>query len=150
MSEVEGGLPRAGEIVPGGADRIGVRPVQPLPDATEELVELAIEGVLDQVPEIPETAPDGTATLQPWADTAAPPGRNKRPLSQFLEELRERVAAAPDARARVPGDRHPAMAYFDRFGPPRRAPGEGAGRRRSPRRRRRPHRGRSAPPGGTG
>lgn len=140
MSELEGGLPRAGEIEPGSADRIGARPPQPFPEAPERFVELAIGSVLDQVPE-PSAEGEGlerVPKVQPWADTTAPPGRNKRPLEDLLAELRARVAAAPDARAARPSSKHPARAFFDRFGPPRREAAEGAGAPRRPRRRRRP------------
>ncbi len=87
-------------------------------DAADRLVARAIESVLDQVPgSIDSAGPEaGTAKLQPWAETAAPLGRNKRPLDELLVELGERVAADPDARATLPRTRHPALAFFDRFG----------------------------------
>ncbi|MBJ7593510.1 MAG: hypothetical protein JF886_01395, partial [Candidatus Dormibacteraeota bacterium] len=61
---------------------------------TDGLVARAIESVLDQVPgSIDTSIPEGGATkLQPWAETAAPVSRNKRPLEELLVELEERVA----------------------------------------------------------
>jgi hypothetical protein len=120
VSELEDGLPRAGEIAPGGADAIGQRPMQPMPDAPETLVELAIESVLDQVPELADEQPETGSKYQPWADTAAPPSKNKRPLEELLESYRARVAQAPDARAGRPQGKSRVAAFFDRFGPPRR------------------------------
>jgi hypothetical protein len=112
---------------------------------TDGLVARAIESVLDQVPgSIDTTVPEGgAAKLQPWAETAAPVGRNKRPLEELLNELEERVAADPAARATLPRTRHPALAFFDRFGrggQPRPEPGggvagDGGGSRRRRRRR---------------
>lgn len=112
-------------------------------DDQDRLIARAIESVLDQVPgSIDTSVPEGgAAKLQPWAETAAPTGRNKRPLEELLVELEERVAADPQARATLPRTRHPALAFFDRFGrvaedrPDRGgAPGEGSGRRRRRRR----------------
>ena len=116
-------------------------------ESADRLVARAIESVLDQVPGIIDTSvPEGgTAKLQPWAETAAPVSRNKRPLEELLAELEERVAAQPDAKATLPRSRHPAQAFFDRFGRTGRgqpnagegaaAPaGEGSGRRRRRRR----------------
>lgn len=90
-------------------------------DPADALVARAIESVLEAVPTVPadEIATDLTK-YQPWADTAAPSGKNKRPLEALLDELRERVEAEPDAVAAHPGGRRPAVAYFDRFGSPRR------------------------------
>jgi hypothetical protein len=87
-------------------------------DAADRMVARAIESVLDQVPgSIDSAVPEGgSAKLQPWAETAAPVGRNKRPLEELLVELGDRVAADPDARATLPHTRHPALAFFDRFG----------------------------------
>jgi hypothetical protein len=114
-------------------------------DAADRLVARAIESVLEQVPgSIDSAVPEaGSAKLQPWAETAAPLGRNKRPLEELLVELGERVAAAPDARATLPHTRHPAVAFFDRFGRGGRgqpgadtgAPAEQGGGRRRRRRR---------------
>jgi hypothetical protein len=109
---------------------------------TDGLVARAIESVLDQVPGSVDTSvPEGgAAKLQPWAETAAPVGRNKRPLEELLVELEERVAASPDAQATLPRTRHPALAFFDRFGrssegrPERGVAGDGTGRRRRRRR----------------
>jgi hypothetical protein len=146
VTEFEGGLPRAGEIAPGAADQIGARPTHPLPEATESLVELAIESVLEQVPEVAEDPEqEGRAKYQPWADTAAPPAKNKRPLEELLDSYRARVAASPGAHAGHPAGKPPAVAFFDRFGQPRQPaqPGEkGESRRRSRGRRRHPGRGR--------
>ncbi|MDQ6856293.1 MAG: hypothetical protein M3Z57_04395, partial [Candidatus Dormibacteraeota bacterium] len=112
-------------------------------DDQDRLIARAIESVLDQVPSsidtsVPET---GTAKLQPWAETAAPVGRNKRPLEELLVELEERVAADPQARATLPRTRHPALAFFDRFGRVAEGradrgavPGDGPARRRRRRR----------------
>jgi hypothetical protein len=111
-------------------------------DAADRLVARAIESVLDQVPgSVDTTVPEpGSAKLQPWAETAAPVGRNKRPLDELLAELEQRVAADPGARATLPRTRHPALAFFDRFGrqagqPATGSPaGDGASRRRRRRR----------------
>jgi hypothetical protein len=108
-------------------------------DDPDRLVARAIESVLDQVPGTVDTSvPDsGTAKLQPWAETAAPVGRNKRPLEELLVELEAQVAADPQARATLPRARHPALAFFDRFGRTPAQPstaGEGASRRRRRRR----------------
>jgi hypothetical protein len=127
-------------------------------DAADRLVARAIESVLDQVPGAVDTSvPDGTsAKLQPWAETAAPAGRNKRPLEELLVELAERVAADPNARAAVPRTRHPALAFFDRFGrggaarstPDGVAEGGGRGTGRRRRRRRGGGAGRDVPASG--
>ncbi len=87
-------------------------------DAADRLVARAIESVLAQVPGIPDTSGPEAASikLQPWAETAAPVGRNKRPLEELLIELGERVAGTPGARASLPPARHPGLAFFDRFG----------------------------------
>jgi translation initiation factor IF-2 len=114
-------------------------------DAADRLVARAIESVLEQVPgSIDSTVPEaGAAKLQPWAETAAPVGRNKRPLEELLDELEQRVTADPDARATLPRTRHPAIAFFDRFGRGGRGqpapdggptPAEGGGKRRRRRR----------------
>jgi hypothetical protein len=96
----------------------------PLPDA-EEFIERAIEKVLEQVPEVVDEEPEGSAKLQPWAETAAPPSKNKRPLSELLEQYAARVAAAPDAVAGRPRGQHPIAAFFARFTP--QGGGRGAG-----------------------
>jgi len=111
----------------------------PLPDA-EDFIERAIESVLDQVPDVTDEEPEGSAKLQPWAETAAPPSKDKRPLSELLEQYAARVAAAPDAVAGRPRGQHPVAAFFARFTPQRggaRADaGEGAARSRRRRGRR--------------
>lgn len=105
-------------------------------DPADALVARAIESVLEAVPTVPDDeATTDLTKYQPWADTAAPTGKNKRPLEALLDELRERVEAEPDAVAAHPGGRRPAVAYFDRFGSPRRegdgsTPGGGKRRRR--------------------
>lgn len=124
-------------------------------DAADRLVARAIESVLDQVPGIPDTCgPEAESIkLQPWAETAAPVGRNKRPLEELLIELGERVAGTPGARASLPPARHPGLAFFDRFGRGRagqsftEAGGDAADGRR--RRRRRGGAARGAAPVGT-
>jgi len=95
----------------------------------EELIERAIDSVLEQVPlpEGPDEDPEGAAKLQPWAETAAPPSKNKRPLAELLEQFAERVRADPDAVAGRPRGQHPAVAFFARFAPVGGGRGEGAG-----------------------
>lgn len=88
----------------------------PLPDA-EEFVERAIESVLEQVPDVADEEPEGSAKLQPWAETAAPPSKNKRPLAELLEQYAERVRAQPEAVAGRPRGQHPVAAFFARFTP---------------------------------
>lgn len=110
----------------------------PLPDA-EDFIERAIESVLEQVPEVADDAPEGSAKLQPWAETAAPPSKNKRPLSELLEQYAARVAADPEAVAGRPRGQHPVAAFFARFTPQgggRSAEGAGGGRGRRRRGRR--------------
>src|SRR5437773_2308063 len=87
-----------------------------LPDDPDRLIARALESVLEAVPEPPGgdlTAVDAGPKAQPWAETAAPPGRNKRPLEEVVAELSARVAAAPDARAAHPAETHPGAAYLD-------------------------------------
>ena len=61
-------------------------------DATTDadaLIARAIESVLDAVPQLPGGAvsePETSPKVQPWAETAAPAGRNKRPLEALLLE----------------------------------------------------------------
>lgn len=105
----------------------------------EDLIERAIDSVLEQVPvpEGPDEEPEGAAKLQPWAETAAPPSKNKRPLAELLEQFAERVRANPDALAGRPRGQHPAVAFFARFTPVGAGRGEsagGAGRKRRGRR----------------
>jgi len=102
-----------------------------LPEETDSLVDRAIESVLDQVPDVAGVAPEANAKYQPWADTAAPPGKNKRPLAELLAEYAARVAADPDARAGHPQAKSPGQVFFDRFGQRRDrrgGPGRGGGR----------------------
>ena len=104
-------------------------------DATTDadaLIARAIESVLDAVPQLPGGAvsePETSPKVQPWAETAAPAGRNKRPLEALLEEYEARVTAAPDARAGHPNEPHPAQAYLERLTAP-----TGRGARRGKRR----------------
>jgi len=114
----------------------------------DRLIARALESVLDAVPEIPggELTPVETApNVQPWAETAAPAGKNKRPLGELLAELEASVAAQPGARARVPGEVHPADAYLASLsGQP--TAGKRSGRRRfHGKSRRRGRRGRGQP-----
>lgn len=129
MTGLEDGLPRAGEIAPVAAEEIALPRPRGLPEQTDSLVEMAIESVLEQVPEVPGEAPEANVKYQPWADTAAPPGKNKRPLEELLAEYAARVAADPDARAGHPQAKPPGLAWFDRFGPRRDRPGGPRGRR---------------------
>ena len=57
-------------------------------DDADRLVARAIESVLEQVPgSIDSAIPEaGSSKLQPWAETAGPLGRNKRPLEELLVE----------------------------------------------------------------
>src|SRR5207253_4349969 len=74
-------------------------------DDPERLIARAIESVLDAVPRLPGgdvAAPETSPKAQPWAETAAPAGRDKRPLEALLEEYAARVASAPNARAGRP------------------------------------------------
>lgn len=114
----------------------------------DELVARAIESVLEAVPTSgEEPVPDALARYQPWADTAIPSAKNKRPLQALLDELTARVEAEPEARATVPAGKPPMLTFFDRFGSPRR---EGEGRTsRARRRRSRARGGGAAAPGST-
>jgi hypothetical protein len=90
----------------------------PPPEDPDRLIARAIESVLEAVPELPGGElgmPETSPKSQPWAETAAPPGRNKRPLEDLLAEYEARVAAAPDARAGRPNEPHPAEAYLERL-----------------------------------
>jgi hypothetical protein len=97
----------------------------------DELVARAIRQLTRAVPGAEEggAMPETPSTSQPWAETASPSSKNKRPLDALLEEYAARVAAAPGARARLPSERHPSVAFYDRFGTAA-APGEGRRRRR--------------------
>src|SRR5579864_2471312 len=93
--------------------RMAETPDPALEDA-DRLIARALESVLQAVPELPGgdvTPPEQSPTAQPWAETAAPPGRNKRPLEALLAEYAERVAKAPAARAGRPAEKHPAEVY---------------------------------------
>lgn len=90
----------------------------PLGNDPDRLIARAIESVLESVPEVPgdRTATSETSPkAQPWAETAAPPGRNKRSLDELLAEFAARVAAAPDAKATLPQEPTPAEAYLQRL-----------------------------------
>jgi hypothetical protein len=97
-------------------------PDGPLEDGLEadRLIARAIESVLDAVPEIPGSdliAAEASPKAQPWAETAAPPATDKRPLEAVLAELEARVAAAPGARAGHPNEPHPGEAYLEKLSP---------------------------------
>jgi hypothetical protein len=100
----------------------------PLQDGVEadRLIARAIESVLDAVPEIPGTdliAAEASPKAQPWAETAAPPASDKRPLESVLAEYEARVAAAPGARASHPNEPSPGVAYLEKLSPaPKNAP----------------------------
>jgi len=100
----------------------------------DRLIAQALRSVLDSVPDLPggDIAPPETSpTAQPWAETAAPPGRNKRPLEELLADYQRRVEAAPGAMAGHPDEKHPTEAFLDRFSPRGGgAPSSGRGRRR--------------------
>jgi hypothetical protein len=107
---------------------------RPLRDPLEadRLIARAIESVLDAVPEIPggdmlaaETSPKS----QPWAETAAPPASDKRPLEAVLAEYEARVASAPGARAGHPNEPHPGDAYLEKLSPAPRSTGKRPKRR---------------------
>jgi hypothetical protein len=105
------------------------------PGDADELVARAIESVLEAMPvTAEEPAPEALARYQPWADTATPGAKNKRPLQALLDELAARVEAEPGVRAAAPAGKPPMLTYFDRFGSPRR---EGEARPSRARRRRR-------------
>ena len=89
----------------------------------------AIESVLEQVPDLgDEASPEESPKYQPWAETVAPPSKNKRPLAELLAEYEARIAADPDARAGAPAAKHPATAFFERFDQGRKPPGRRRGR----------------------
>src|ERR1700683_2419129 len=76
----------------------------------DRLIASAIESVLDAVPEIPGgdlVGPDASPKSQPWAETAAPPASDKRPLETVVAEYEARVAGSPGARAAHPNEPHP-------------------------------------------
>lgn len=94
----------------------------PLQDGAEadRLIARAIELVLDAVPEIPGSdliAAEASPKAQPWAETAAPPASDKRPLEAVLAEYEARVAANPGARAAHPSEPPPGEAYLEKLSP---------------------------------
>jgi hypothetical protein len=89
-------------------------------DEADRLIARAFRSVLDSVPELPGgeiISAEASPKSQPWAETAAPPGRNKRPLEELVAEFEERVAASPGAVANVPAEKHPSDAFLERFAP---------------------------------
>ncbi|HVC41358.1 MAG TPA: hypothetical protein VND54_05215 [Candidatus Saccharimonadales bacterium] len=95
------------------------RPLQD-PLEADRLIARAIESVLGAVPEIPGTemlGPEASPKAQPWAETAAPPASDKRPLETIVAEYEARVAAAPGARAGQPKEPHPGAAYLEKLSP---------------------------------
>jgi hypothetical protein len=110
-------------------------PDGPLEDGLEadRLIARAIESVLDAVPEIPGTdliAAEASPKAQPWAETAAPPASDKRPLETVLAEYEARVAATPGARAGHPNEPHPGQSYLEKLSPAPRSTGSKRPRRR--------------------
>jgi hypothetical protein len=105
------------------------------PPSGDDLVARAIRELTHAVPgdveEVP--VPAESPTSQPWAETASPSTKNKRPLDALLAEYAVRVEAAPDARAALPTDPHPSTTFYDRFS--RGAEKGGEGQRRRKRRR---------------
>jgi hypothetical protein len=86
----------------------------------DRLIARAIESVLDAVPEIPGTdliGAEASPKAQPWAETAAPPASDKRPLEAVVADFEARVAANPGARAGHPGEPHPGEAYLEKLSP---------------------------------
>jgi uncharacterized membrane protein YgcG len=107
---------------------------RPLNDPLEadRLIARAIESVLDAVPELPVNdalAAEASPKSQPWAETAAPPASDKRPLEAVLIELETRIAAAPGARAGHPNEPHPGEAYLEKLSPAPRSTGKRSKRR---------------------
>src|SRR5580700_2958206 len=95
------------------------RPLRDPIDA-DRLIARAIESVLDAVPEIPGgdmISADASPKSQPWAETAAPPASDKRPLETVVAELEARVASSPGARAGHPNEPHPGTAYLEKLSP---------------------------------
>jgi hypothetical protein len=104
-----------------------------VPDDPDRLIRRALDSILDAVPEIHAdelAALQSSPKAQPWAETAAPPGRNKRPLEEMVAEYAARVAADPDAKAAQPSEVHPATAFFERLEPVSTQPPRRLGRRR--------------------
>src|SRR5580658_8307573 len=86
----------------------------------DRLIARAIESVLDAVPEIPGgdmISADTSPKSQPWAETAAPPASDKRPLETVVAEFEARVASSPGARAGHPNEPHPGTAYLEKLSP---------------------------------
>jgi hypothetical protein len=99
----------------------------------DRLIARALERVLETIPGPPGgdvTPPEQNPTAQPWAETAAPPGRNKRPLETLLEEYSARVAAAPGAVAGHPSEKHPAEEYLESLSTAAAPPGKRSSKRR--------------------
>src|SRR6202162_1762214 len=97
-------------------------PDDPLQDGFEadRLISRPIESFLDAVPEIPGSAliaAEPSPKAQPWAETAAPPASDKRPLEAVLAEYEARGASAPGARAGHPNGTHPREAYLHKLAP---------------------------------
>ena len=106
--------------------------------------------VLDAVPEIPGgdmLAAEASPKSQPWAETAAPPASDKRPLEAVLAEYEARVASAPGARAGRPKEPSPGEAYLEKLSPAPRSTGKRPKRRWQGGRK---HRGRGGRGGGGG
>jgi hypothetical protein len=102
------------------------------PQEADRLIARAIESVLDAVPELPggdTLAAEASPKSQPWAETAAPPASDKRPLEAVLAEFEARVAAAPGARAGHPNEPHPGEAYLEKLSPAARSAGKRPKRR---------------------
>ena len=74
-------------------------------------------------------AAEASPKSQPWAETAAPPASDKRPLEAVLAEYEARVAAAPGARAGHPNEPHPGEAYLEKLSPAPRSTGKRPKRR---------------------
>jgi hypothetical protein len=88
------------------------------PSPDDDLVARAIRELTHAVPGDAEDVPGPaeSPTSQPWAETASPSTKNKRPLEALLAEYTARVEQAPDARAVLPADPHPSTTFYDRFG----------------------------------
>jgi uncharacterized membrane protein YgcG len=124
---------------------------RPLNDPLEanRLIARAIESVLDAIPELPGAA-EASPKSQPWAETAAPPASDKRPLEAVLAEYEARVAAAPGVRAGHPNEPHPGEAYLEKLSPAPRSTGKRSKRRWQGGRKRRGGRGGRGGGGGGG
>src|ERR1700680_1733489 len=108
-------------------------PEEPGVHDADRLIARALESVLETIPGPPGgdlTPPEQNPTAQPWAETAAPPGRNKRPLETLLEEYSARVAAAPGAVAGHPSEKPPAEAYLESLSAAAAPSGKRASKRR--------------------